>query len=229
VPEPVIDASTAADLRAAGVTDAVTLHAELQALGFTGSVQTVRRYLRPLRTTQASASSTVSPRPAVPKPRQVVRWTMTEPGKLDLDEQTQLTDVLAGCPHLHATTDHVRNLADLMHKHRGDRLPQWMKQVEADDLPALHSLVTGFRRDLAAVTAGITLPWSSGAVEGNVNRIIPWNQSWSMDAADSFGAGVGGSTVRGSRLPGSARSWFGVGPAGVATSARRCRRPSTAA
>jgi transposase len=37
--------------------------------------------------------------------------------------------------------------------------------------PALHSLVTGLRRDLAAVTAGITLPWSSGAVEGNVNRI----------------------------------------------------------
>jgi transposase len=46
-----------------------------------------------------------------------------------------------------------------------------MEQVEADELPALHSLVTGLRRDLAAVTAGFTLPWSSGAVEGNVNRI----------------------------------------------------------
>jgi transposase len=154
----------------AGVTDAATLHTELQTLGFTGSVQTVRRYLRPLRTTP-TASSTVSPRPAVPKPRQVVRWIMTEPGELNADEQTQLTDALAGCPHLQAATDHVRNLADLMHKHRGDRLPQWMEQVEADDLPALHSLVTGLRRDLAAVTAGITLPWSSGAVEGNVNRI----------------------------------------------------------
>jgi transposase len=59
-----------------------------------------------------------------------------------------------------------------MHKHKGDRLPQWLEQVETDDLPALHSLVAGLRRDLAAVTAGITLPWSSGAVEGNVNRII---------------------------------------------------------
>ncbi|MEU0625347.1 hypothetical protein ABZ329_31345 [Streptomyces rubiginosohelvolus] len=26
-------------------------------------------------------------------------------------------------------------------------------------------------RDLDAVTAGLTLPWSSGAVEGHVNRI----------------------------------------------------------
>lgn len=64
-----------------------------------------------------------------------------------------------------------------------------MEQVEADDLPALHSLVAGFRRDLAAVTAGITLPWSSGAVEGNVNRIILWNQSCRVGSARLRGVG----------------------------------------
>jgi transposase len=31
--------------------------------------------------------------------------------------------------------------------------------------------VIGLRRDQDAVTAGLTLPWSSGAVEGHVNRI----------------------------------------------------------
>jgi hypothetical protein len=104
---------------AAGVTDAVAVHAELQTLGFTGSVQTVRRYLRTLRATAPTASSTVSSKPAVPKPRQVVKWIMTEPSKLDPDEQAQLTDALAGCRHLQATTDHVRSLADLMHKTQG--------------------------------------------------------------------------------------------------------------
>ena len=64
----------------------------------------------------------------------------------------------------------------LMRKHRGDRLPDWMNQVQADPLPAFHSLITGLRRDLAAVTAGLTLHWSSGPVEGNVNRVILWNQ-----------------------------------------------------
>jgi hypothetical protein len=157
---------------AAGVTDAVSLHAELQTLGFTGSVQTVRRYLRPLRATAPTTVSTVPPKPAVPKPRQVVKWIMTEPGKLDPDEHAQLTAALAGCRHLQATTDHVRNLADLMHKHRGDRLPAWMEQVEADELPALHSLVVGLRRDLAAVTAGITLPWSSAPSRGTSTLAI---------------------------------------------------------
>ena len=57
-----------------------------------------------------------------------------------------------------------------MNKHRGDRLPDWMLRVQADNLPALHSLVTGLRRDLGAVTAGLTMTWNSGPVEGAVNR-----------------------------------------------------------
>jgi transposase len=46
-----------------------------------------------------------------------------------------------------------------------------MDAVSADDLPALHSLVTGLRRQ-DAVTNGLSLPYSSGQVEGTVNRII---------------------------------------------------------
>jgi transposase len=43
--------------------------------------------------------------------------------------------------------------------------------VQADDLPALRSFATGLKRDRAAVVNGLTLPYSSGAVEGTVNRI----------------------------------------------------------
>jgi hypothetical protein len=46
--------------------------------------------------------------------------------------------------------------------------------VEADvddaDLRA-GAVLTGLRRDQDAVTAGLTLPWSSGIVEGHVNRL----------------------------------------------------------
>jgi transposase len=43
--------------------------------------------------------------------------------------------------------------------------------VEADQLPDLHSFTAGLKRDLAAVVNGLSLPYSSGAVEGAVNRI----------------------------------------------------------
>ena len=51
------------------------------------------------------------------------------------------------------------------------KLSSWLAAVEADDQPHPHSFAAGIRRDLPAVTAGLTLPYSSGPVEGNVTRI----------------------------------------------------------
>ena len=60
----------------------------------------------------------------------------------------------------------------MMARRRGQQeLEFWLTAVEADDQPELHSFANGIRRDQQAVTAGLTLPYSSGAVEGNVNRI----------------------------------------------------------
>jgi hypothetical protein len=58
-----------------------------------------------------------------------------------------------------------------MRELRGDLLQDWMQAVQADDLPARHTLLTGLRRDRAAVVNGLTLPWNSGACEDAVNRI----------------------------------------------------------
>ncbi len=59
----------------------------------------------------------------------------------------------------------------MMTELEGRELEQWMSCADADDQPALHSFVRGLRRDQDAVTAGLTMRWNSGAVEGHVNRI----------------------------------------------------------
>jgi transposase len=43
--------------------------------------------------------------------------------------------------------------------------------IDPDGLPALRSFVRGLRRDHDTVTAGLTLPHNSGAIEGHVNRL----------------------------------------------------------
>ena len=58
----------------------------------------------------------------------------------------------------------------MMVQRQGENLNTWLSTVEADDQPHLRSFATGIRRDHDAVTAGLTLPYSSGKVEGNVNR-----------------------------------------------------------
>jgi transposase len=53
----------------------------------------------------------------------------------------------------------------------GDKLNDWLSDVDSAGAPALRSFANGLRRDLDAVTAGLTTDYSSGAVEGTVNRI----------------------------------------------------------
>lgn len=54
---------------------------------------------------------------------------------------------------------------------RGSEFTAWLGAVETDDLPALHTFAAGIRRDLDAVTNGLTLEHGSGAVEGGVGRL----------------------------------------------------------
>jgi len=151
-----------------GITTAADLHAELQAKGWHGSVQAVARYVRPFRAMTAAPP----PGPAVPKTRQLTRWLLTRPDHLDDAEQAQLAGVQERCPHLNALAAHVRTFAEIMTRRSGEQdLETWLTAVEADDQPELGSFANGIRRDQQAVTAGLTMPYSSGKVEGNVNKI----------------------------------------------------------
>jgi len=150
-----------------GCTDAAVLTKELKAQGYTGSDQTVRRYLRPFR----HGRPTPPPGPTPPTVREVTGWIMRRPEALDPEELTRFKEVRARCPGLDAASGHVAAFAEIMSGLRGDRLDGWIAAVDADDLPGLHSFTTGLRRDHQAVINGLRLPYSSGAVEGNVNRI----------------------------------------------------------
>lgn len=151
-----------------GAREAAALHAELREQGWKGSVQTVRRYLAPFRTEDAPAV----PPPAVPKTRQITRLLLTRPDHLKPEEQAQLGGLLAQCPHLSSLAAHVRTFAEMMANLTGAAdLDQWLAAVDADDQPDLHSFATGIRNDKEAVINGLTLPLSSGKVEGTVNKI----------------------------------------------------------
>jgi transposase len=161
-----------------GITDAAVLHAELAATqGWTGSVQAVRRYIRQFRGAggRTRAARTGQPAPAAPpapKTRQITRWLLSRPGRLDADDQAQLAAVTARCPHLDALAGHIRSFAEMMTHRQGLlALEDWLTRVEADDQPQLHSFASGIRRDQQAVTAGLALPYSSAAMEGTVNKI----------------------------------------------------------
>ena len=150
-----------------GCTDAAQLHAEIQAQGYSGSKRSARRYLQPLR---ATLTTPVLP-PPPPTVREVTRWITSHPDHLTEEGTARLSRVKARSTQLSATAGHVTAFAEMMTGRHGEHLPAWITAVDLDDLPHLHSFTSGIRRDQAAVTNGLTLAHSSGAVEGNVCRI----------------------------------------------------------
>ncbi len=147
------------------------LHQEIRGRGYRGSLRTLRRHTAQLR--QATARPAPPPAPASKK---VASWILTPPGKLTDTDHAALAKITARCQELTITCALVREFADMLCHRKGSRLGAWAASAEASPVPELRGFAKGLRKDQDAVTAGLTLPYSSGAVEGNVNRIILWNQ-----------------------------------------------------
>ncbi|MGW3473791.1 transposase [Saccharopolyspora sp. NPDC000995] len=107
----------------------------------------------------------------MPKVRQITGWLLRRPEDLDTDETRKLAEIRSRCPHLNRLADHVKDFAKMMTNREGGKLESWLSKVEREDQIDLHSFAIGLGRDQDAVTAGLTLPYSSGKVEGNVNRL----------------------------------------------------------
>lgn len=150
-----------------------SLHAEIVKQGYTGSYHTVERYLKPLRRSDAATFAQVLwNRP--PPVRQVTAWITGLPGHLDTADEARLKAIRARCPEIDAAVCHVAGFARMI-KDKDlsgdkDKLTVWMAAVD-HDLPTLRSFTVGLRRDIEAVTAGLTQKYNSGAVEGTVNKI----------------------------------------------------------
>lgn len=150
-----------------GCTNVRQLHAELKERGFKGGYGTIRDYVLPFR--EAGAAPPAGPRP--PKTRDLASWILTDPANLDDEEKQELAKAREQCPHLDVLAGHVEEFAKILTGLHGDRLGDWLTAAEASDLPGLHSFARGIRRGYQAVRNGLTMPWSSGVVEGNVNRL----------------------------------------------------------
>jgi transposase len=144
-----------------GITSIRALFGEITALGYPGSYATAYAWLALLKLT-------APPRPPAPPPhQQISRWMLTDPPRLDSGQQAQLAAALDRCPELNELAGHVTDFAKILTQRLPGRLDDWLTAVEATPgQPGLHSFAHGIRRDYQAVRNALTMPWSSGRVEG---------------------------------------------------------------
>ncbi len=150
---------------AEGCTSVTRLYGELVAEQAPVTYGMVRAHIATLR----EAPTAAPPQP--PTVRQVTGWLTRHPATLSEEDGASLKDVLARCPELDTAAKHVRDFGEMLTNRLGSTLPAWIEAVDASQLPGLTGFALHLRRDLDAVTAGLTLDWSSGSIEGAVNRI----------------------------------------------------------
>ena len=170
----------------AGVRNAHQLYTEIQARGYAGSYLEVTRWVQPWRA-EAPPALPASPALASPpsevtvtetrSPRQVSYWLVLPPDRLTAEQSNQLKQLLTAQPQLvplHTWAQAFRTLL-LTHRsarpHSADPLQEWINAVSGSNQPELKEFAQGLRRDAQAVNAAMTTPYSSGQVEGQINRL----------------------------------------------------------
>jgi transposase len=149
-----------------GLTSSMQLYRELLAMGYTGGYHVVNRYVLTIR-----RGTAIPARALIPGPRRITSWIMRAQEDLSRTDRAALDAVRRACPDIATADDLARGFTDMLRHRRGHLLHDWIQKAEVTGPAPIGCFADYLRRDLAAVTAGLTLPYSSGVVEGHVNRI----------------------------------------------------------
>jgi len=93
---------------------------------------------------------------------------MSEPDKLDAEERRFTTALLELSPPVAQAVDLAKGFSTLIKQGRADQLDGWISAAEDS---GLKGFARSLRQDVEAVHAALTLPWSTGPVEGQINRL----------------------------------------------------------
>jgi transposase len=156
-----------------GCYNATRLHQEITAMGLGGNVSAVQRFVQSWREKPRGRLNGRKPPPLALTPRQC-SWLLTNPEHPRVtDEQREcLRRLTRQCPCIAVAQNLALAFCRLARERRGaGEFATWLEQVAQSDVTDLKTFARGLVQDRAAVEAALSLEWSNGQVEGQVNRL----------------------------------------------------------
>ncbi len=164
-----------------GRRDGRWLFRTLQQQGYRGSYATLARYLHRLRGVQGSVlagEQSEQPPPvlaAAPRrvltPRTATWLVLRRVEKRSTEDQALLADLRKQTPDLEEAVGLAEAFTALVRDHAPDRLDPWLKRAADGAVQQLRRFAKRLSADYDAVRAALTLAWSNGPVEGQINRL----------------------------------------------------------
>jgi transposase len=104
-------------------------------------------------------------------PRRVAWAVLRRPEQQGAAEQQRIAELRSLHPVLDEAVQLTQEFAGLVRDRQAEQLDAWLERASASTAAGFRSFAASLRRDEAAVRAGMSLPWSTGPVEGEINRL----------------------------------------------------------
>jgi transposase len=165
----------------AGCYTAMRLFRDLRQRGYAGGYGVVAAYARRLRQAQGLPPGhrrARQPLPAVAEPpcqpltpRRATWLVLRRERQRTEAEAQQLAQLRAQQAAVAEAVDLAEDFATLVRQRQPAQLDPWLQRATTSTLEALQRFAQGLYEDYEAVRAGVTVPWSTGPVEGHINRL----------------------------------------------------------
>jgi transposase len=154
-----------------GIYEANQLYAEIRAQGFPGTVRIVQRFVQALR----DDPEKIPLAPATGADRfssKTATWLfIRDPAQLSTKQQGELDLICQRSETARKTYELTQQFMRMLRLRRGQEFEIWLSAVEASQMPELRRFAKGLLRDKSAVVAGLTLSYSNGPVEAQVQKL----------------------------------------------------------
>jgi transposase len=104
-------------------------------------------------------------------PRRATWLVLRRETKRTAVEAQQLAQLREQQAEVTEAIDLAQAFTQLVRQRQPASLDPWLQCASTSTVEALRRFAAGLYEDYAAVKAGVTLPWSTGPVEGHINRL----------------------------------------------------------
>lgn len=154
------------------------LYRELKQQGYTRSRALVGRWVARMRKQEPTPSKDGTAPPKV-KPKITRPWSaryaswllLKAPEALSAEEKAALERMLQASVVVWCAYGFAQSFVRMVRYQFSKALDPWLRAVTENKIPELSGLAQSIGQDKAAVLAALSLPWSNGQVEGQVNRL----------------------------------------------------------
>src|SRR5262249_20592328 len=153
----------------------------LRQRGYAGGYGVVAAYARRLRQAQGLPPGhrhARQPLPAVAEPlcqpltpRRSTWLELRRDAKRTEGDAQQLAELREQQAEVTRPIELAQASTQLVRERQSEFLEPWLQRASCSTVEAIQRFATGLYEDYAAVKAGVTLPWSTGPVEGHIHRL----------------------------------------------------------